>query len=182
VVWWGAVVGALSVVVASAALTSSAVARVPVARCPAGALRLTIGGVVVPKTQQTPLLLALVNQGATTCTIDGYPRLRLESQVGSRYPFAYRDRGDQEVTGRSPRRVTLRPGAVAWVMINKNHCVFHTSLRKGVANRLELSPPGSSALLRIALGRRQPTYEYCAAPDPGHYVDVSPVESSAAAA
>jgi hypothetical protein len=168
--------------VASPALNSSAAARLPVARCSAGALRLKIGGVVVPKTQQTPLLLALINYGAKTCTLDGYPRIGLESKVGSPYPFAYRNRGDQEVTRRSPRRVTLRPGAVAWVMINKNHCELHTSLGQGVADRLELSLPGSSAFLRIALGPRHPTYSYCAAPDPGHYVDVSPVESSAAAA
>ncbi len=58
---WGAVTGALSVVVASPALNSSAAARLPVARCSAIALRLKIGGVVVPKTQQTPWLLALIN-------------------------------------------------------------------------------------------------------------------------
>jgi hypothetical protein len=178
----GAVAGALSVVLVGPALNSSAAALLPVARCSAHALRLKIGGAVVPKTQQTPLLLALVNYGAKTCALDGYPRIRLESKVGSPYPFAYRNRGDQEVTGRRPRRVTLRPGAVAWVMINKNHCELHASLGQGVAKRLALSPPGSSAFLRITLGPRQPTYSYCPAPDPGHYVDLSPVESSTAAA
>jgi hypothetical protein len=181
-VGYGAVVGVLTVVVASPTLNSSAAARVPVARCPARTLRLKIGGAVVPKTQQTPLLLAVTNSGTKTCTLEGYPRITLESKVGSPYPFAYRNRGDQEVTGRHPPRLTLRPGAVAWVMINKNHCELHIALGQGVAARLELSPPGSSAFLRIALGRRQPPYSYCAAPDPGHYVDVSPVESSAAAA
>jgi hypothetical protein len=174
-------VGALSVVVAGPVLNSSAAALPRAPRCSAGALRLKIGGVVVPKTQQTPLLLALVNHGAKTCTLDGYPRIRLENNTSS-YPFVYRDRGDQEVTGRSPRRVTLRPGAVAWVMINKNHCELHSSLGQGRADRLELSPPGTSVFLRIALGPDQRMYDYCAAPDPGHYVDVSPVEPSAAAA
>jgi len=68
------------------------------------------------------------------------------------------------------------------VMINKNHCELHSSLGQGRADQLELSPPGSNAFLRIALGSRQPTYNYCAAPDPGHYVDLSPVEPSAATA
>jgi hypothetical protein len=146
-----------------------------------GALRLKIGGMVVPTTQQTPLLLALVNEGATPCTLGGYPRIRLDSKSGSSYAFAYRDRGDQEVTRRRPQRVTLQAGGDAWVMINKNHCELHTSLGMGVADRLELSPPGSRGFLRIALESRQPTFTYCDASDPGHRVDVSPVEPSPAA-
>jgi hypothetical protein len=177
-----AVAGAIWVVLVSPTLNSRSAALLPVARCSADALRLRIGGVIVPKTQQTPLLLALVKRGAKTCTLDGYPRIRLESNVGSPYPFAYRDRGDQEVTHAAPLRIVLRPGTSAWVMINKNHCELHTSLGQGVVDRLALSPPGSTAFLRIKLGSRQPAFNYCDGPDPGHYVDVSPLESSAGAA
>lgn len=144
--------------------------------CSAGVLRLRVGREVVPKTQQSPLLLALVNRGSHTCTLDGYPRIQLDSSAGAAYPFAYRDRGDDEVTHAPPGRVALRPGAVAWVMINKNHCVVRAL---GAAHALRLSPPGDTAFLSLTLGAQQPIYTYCPAPDPGHYVDISPLESSA---
>jgi hypothetical protein len=130
---------------------------------------------VVPKTKQSPLLLALVNHGSRTCTLDGYPRIQLGSSAGSVYSFAYRDRGDQEVTHAAPSRLALRRGAVAWVMINKNHCVLHAL---GAVHTLRLSPPGDTGFLSLTLGAQQPIYTYCAAPDPGHYVDISPLESS----
>jgi hypothetical protein len=91
----------------------------------AGVLRLRVGGEVVTKTQQSPLLLALVNLGSRTCALDDYPRIQLDTSAGSDDPFVYRDRGDEEVTHAAPSPIALRPGAVAWVMINKNHCTVH---------------------------------------------------------
>jgi hypothetical protein len=103
-------------------------------------LRLQAGHAVTPKTMQTPLLLAIVNRGASACTLDGYPRIELRGAAGAPYPFSYRHAGDQEVTSRAPGVVTLRAGAAAWVLINKNACVLNDHGR--VARRLDLDPPG----------------------------------------
>jgi hypothetical protein len=125
---------------------------------------------------QTPLLLAIVNRGASACTLDGYPRIELRGAGGALYPFSYRHAGDQEVTSRAPGSVTLRAGATAWVLINKNECVLND--HGHIARQLELAPPGSSAFLHLILGR-QAYLDYCQSPDPGHHIEVSPVEPTA---
>jgi hypothetical protein len=136
-----AVVAAVAVLAASAVAVSGAVNRNALAGCGASALQLQLGGTVVPKTQQSPLLLRLVNRGSRSCTLDGYPRMMLDGPSGSAYPFAYRDRGDQEVTSRSPSTVIVRAGATAWVLINKNACVTSD---QGRATKVALIPPGAA--------------------------------------
>ena len=58
------------------------------ARCSAGALRLRLAAGPPAKTMQHPALFALVNRGANACELEGYPRIRLLSAGGTRYPFA----------------------------------------------------------------------------------------------
>ncbi len=144
--------------------------------CDAGTLRLELDTNVSPKTEQTPLLLRLVNRGSGACALNGYPLIRLDAPTGSPYPFAYRDSGDQEVTSRQPGTVTLLAGASAWVLINKNHCVASDHGR--IATRIELAPPQSDDFLQAALPADS-RFDYCAAPDPGNHVEISPVESTA---
>jgi hypothetical protein len=130
------------------------------------------------KTMQHPALFALVNRGANACALEGYPRIRLHSVGGTRYPFAYRDGGDQEVTASAPTRVTLRAGATAWVLINKNTCVLNNHGR--IAREIDLAPPGSGTSLHLPLASAQFGYDYCPSPDPGHRIEVSPVEPTVA--
>ena len=153
-----------------------------VGRCAAGALALGVGPAVIPKTQQEPVLLRLVNRGSVACRLDGHPRVRLAAASGAPYPFAYRDGGDQEVSGRSAVAVTLAPRTAVWVMIDKNHCELHTSRPPPRVRWIELAPPGSVAFLRVAVRAGAPHLEYCPAPDPGHRVDISAVARSPAAA
>jgi Protein of unknown function (DUF4232) len=126
---------------------------------------------------QTPLLLRLLNHGSRACTLHGYPRIKLDGPSSTAYPFAYRDAGDQEVTNHLPGTVTLQVGASAWILINKNACVAND--RGRVATKLQLAPPGSNAFLRVALARAGPYLDYCERPDPGHHIEVSPVEATA---
>ena len=101
------------------------------------------GAAVVPKTMQLPLLLELVNDGRSACTLEGYPRIALLSASGTVFPFAYRDGGDEEVTSRRPATVTLRPGGAAFVLLNKNACIANVNgrLARQVRVQLRRAPP-----------------------------------------
>jgi len=147
-------------------------------RCAAGALILKAGATVVPKTMELPLLLELVNRGRTSCTLEGYARVQLRSASGALYGFSYREGGDAEVTAHKPAVVTVSPGHGAWVLLNKTPCSGNVDGR--LAHQVWLAPPGASGYLRLALGNVV-LFDYCGAGDPGHTVDVSPVEASAAA-
>ena len=144
--------------------------------CGTRVLRLQAGRAVTPKTMQTPLLLAIVNRGASACTLDGYPRIELRGAAGTPYPFSYRHAGDQEVTSRAPGAVMLRAGAAAWVLINKNVCVLNDHGR--IARRLDLALPGGATFLHLSVGPRA-YLDYCPSPDPGHHIEVSPFEPTA---
>jgi hypothetical protein len=162
---------------ALAALASTS-AGASVRGCATASLALRQGPLVVPKTMQLPLLLELVNKGRSACTLEGYPRIALLSAGGAAYPFAYRDGGDEEITSRRPAAVTLRPGAAGFVLINKTPCIGNVNGR--LARRVRVTPPAATGTLALA-SLRGLFLDYCAAGDPGHRVDVSPVEASAAA-
>jgi hypothetical protein len=147
-------------------------------RCASGALTLRVGGTVVPKTMELPLLLELVNHGKGSCTLEGYPRLQLRSVSGTLYGYSYRDRGDAEVTAHKPAVVTVSPGHGAWVLLNKTPCIGNVEGR--LVHQVWLMPPGASTYLHLELGNIV-LFDYCGAGDPGHTIDVSPFEPSAAA-
>jgi Protein of unknown function (DUF4232) len=148
-------------------------------RCEADSLRLELGPArLVPKTEDSPLLLALHNIGGLSCTLKGYPRIRLVGATGTVYPFAYRNAGDQEVTRGLPRAVLVRPDATVWALINKVSCVLTD--RGRVAAIVRVAPPGSATFLRVSIAASGAYLDYCAAPDPGHRVDVSPIEEDVA--
>jgi hypothetical protein len=144
----------------------------------AGALTLKVGGTVVPKTMELPLLLELVNHGSATCTLDGYPRVQLRSASGTLYGYSYRDSGDVEVTAHKPAVVTVSPGHGAWVLLNKTPCIGNVDGR--LVHKVWLMAPGTGGYLRLTLGNVV-FFDYCGAGDPGHTIEVSPVEPSAAA-
>ncbi len=148
-----------------------------VAVCAASGLVLKPGGALVPKTMELPLLLELVNRGGGACTLEGYPQVQLRSSGGALYAFSYREGGDAEVTARRPGVVTLRPGGGAWVLLNKTPCIGNVNGR--LAREVWLKAPDSSAFLRLRL-EHVVFFDYCGPGDPGHTIDVSPLEPTAA--
>jgi len=170
---------AAAIALAALALLTSTTAGASVKSCASAALALRQGPRVVPRVMQLPLLLEIVNDGHSTCTLAGYPRIALLSLSGTVYPFAYRDGGDEQVTGHRPVAVTLRPGGGAFVLINKNACI--ASVNGRLARQVRLTPPGGTGTLTL---RSLSGYflDYCGAGDPGHRVDVSPVEASVSGA
>jgi len=171
----GAVAGLLVFGLGSAAAGAGAGTE---PRCGEGALTLRAGASVVPKTMELPLLLELVNHGRASCTLEGYPRVQLRSASGSLYPYAYRDSGDAEVTAHKPAVVTVSPGHGAWVLLNKTPCLGNVDGR--LVHNVWLMAPGTTGYLRLTLGNVV-FFDYCGPGDPGHAIDVSPVERSAAA-
>lgn len=79
------------------------------------------------------------------------------------------------LTSRRPTLVELPPGAVAYVAINKNHCVSFT---QRIASRLEMMVPGDHQAIVLKLAR-YPILDYCGRDDPGHTIDITPVELTA---
>ena len=145
-------------------------------RCLPSQLRLAAGPRISEATQQNTLLVVIRNVSATKCDMRGYPRVALIDRSGARLPFRYRQGGDQMLTSRPPALVPLAAGAVAYVAINKNTCVTFTSR---IANRLELTLPGDRKALSLRLAR-YPILDYCGVHDPGHTIDITPVEPNAA--
>jgi Protein of unknown function (DUF4232) len=133
----------------------------------------------VGKPGQLPILFELVDRGRSACSLEGYPRIELRGAGSTVYPFAYRDGGDSEVTGRRPAEVTLRPGSGGWIMINKTACIGNVNGRLAVG--ASVMAPGSGRFLTVRLGGNVRFPDYCGSGDPGHQVDVSPVEPSIAA-
>ncbi len=140
--------------------------------CEPSQLRLTAGPRVSEAAQQNTLLLVFSNISATECALRGYPGIALADKTGAKLAFSYRQRGDQMLTTRRPSRVPLPPGGHAYSAINKNTCIAFASR---VAVRAEVTPPGDHKSLVLQLPA-YPVLGYCGAGDPGHVVDVAPVE------
>jgi hypothetical protein len=175
----GALPRLLALAVALLASLASATAGASGEHCTTSALALRQGPRVVPHTMELPVALEIVNDGHVACTLAGYPHVALLSSSGAVYPFAYRDGGDVEVTGHHPATVTLRPKGAAFVLINKSPCI--ASVNGRLARQVRLTPPGGAGALTLrSLGGV--FLDYCGMGDPGHHVDVSPVEASLSAA
>jgi hypothetical protein len=142
--------------------------------CRPAQLRLTLGPTVSEATQQDTAVLVLTNASAAGCDLRGYPRVALSGRGGTLLPFSYRRGGDQMLTGAAPALVPLRPGGGAYFAINKVTCAGHES---DVARRIQVIPPGGHRALSHAV-RRFPTLGYCEAGDPGHTIDLTPIEPS----
>ena len=152
--------------------SSSASTAVSQSYCRSSQLRVVLGPLVSEATQQNTVILEFRNVSATRCDLRGYPSIVLSDGSGAVLPFAYHDGGDQMLTSQQPTLVVLRPGAVAYAAFNKNSCVMYAS-RSAVSG--EVTPPGSSQPLAFDL-RHYRILDYCRAGDPGHVVDISPVE------
>lgn len=140
--------------------------------CQPAALRLAQGPRTSEATQQETLVLTLTNISAAGCDLDGYPGISLLTVAGRPLPFDIRWGGDQMLITAAPVLVPLAPGATAYLGINKNACVRH-SYR--AAHIFQVIPPGDYQALSFTKPH-YPILDYCRAPDPGHAVDVTPVE------
>jgi hypothetical protein len=88
--------------------------------------------------------------------------------------------GDQQVTRNSPRRVLIRPGRAAYVILNKYGCDLG-ALR--VATRMQLALPVSPArsVGSISLRSLGGAFAYCKRVSTFNVVSVSPFVPSTAA-
>jgi hypothetical protein len=145
------------------------------ARCTPSQLRLTAGPGVSEATQQHTVILVLRNVSARGCTLQGYPAITLTAGNGKNLSFTYRRQGDQMLTSEPPAPVPLPPGAAAYVALNKNACI---AFSRAVARQIRLTPPDARQPLTITLpdGR----LDYCGPGDPGHTIDVIPVQPTRA--
>ena len=152
--------------------------------CAAGAVRLSLFSPVSPMTGEHAYLFALTDRSAAACTLHGYPRVTLAYAKGT-LPFVYRSGGGQFVTRRKPSTVTLRSGSRAYFEVAKYRCdtgASHAAIKMFVSHigtgalTLDLRSLGISDLQYC---RRSPGTNQT---DPGNYVTVSPIESSAGAA
>jgi Protein of unknown function (DUF4232) len=150
----------------------SASTGMPQSHCQSRQLRVALGPLVSEATEQNTVILEFRNISATTCDLRGYPSIMLSDSSGAALPFAYHQGGDQMLTSKPPTLDVLRPGAIAYTAFNKNSCVMY-ALRSAVGGEVTL--PGSSQAFAFDL-RHYRILDYCPAGDPGHVVDISPVE------
>jgi hypothetical protein len=122
---------------------------------------------------------ALVNQGRTACTLDGYPSIVLYDTRGAILPFRYVHGASSYVTKAAPRPVLLPPGASAYVLVAKYRCDVGVSQN---AATIRLTLPGNLATavtIRISprpLGVLLLSYCTGGPDDPGQVIGVSPIE------
>ncbi len=120
-------------------------------------------------------LVVLRNRSSRSCTLDGYPRVLLY-QGTRRLGFAIRDGGGY-ATARAPRRLSLAPGADAFVLLAKFRCESFGA-GEGRATAIRIGLPSGDPTGEVSLPVREgPVLSYCgAAPGPGGELDVSPFE------
>jgi Protein of unknown function (DUF4232) len=122
--------------------------------------------------QQATLMLVFRNISGTECVLDGYPVVTLADSAGDPLDFSYGRHGDLTLTNTPPGLVTLPRDGIAYSAVNKNSCVGFSSVSAATA---DVTPPGQREPLVLKLPR-YPILDYCGARDPGHSIDISPVE------
>jgi Protein of unknown function (DUF4232) len=160
-------------------LASAAASATPAQRghaCGSSQLRLSTGPRISEATQQNTLLLLFRNVSAAECVMRGYPAIALADSAGHRLEFGYRRLGDQMLTSAPPGLVTLPPGGSAYSALNKNSCVGFAPRSAASA---DVTPPGQREPLVLKLPR-YPILGYCGAGDPGHTIDIAPIEPARA--
>jgi Protein of unknown function (DUF4232) len=147
--------------------------------CRIAVLALVLGPEVNAATGQHPLSVRLINRGPSPCLLYGYPTIELRDRAGT-IPFSIRHGGDQMVTSERPKRVVVRTGEGAFVVLNKYRC-DRGDVRAARILRLRL--PGASPAGRASIAIRPRGWiQYCGKGDPGSTVSVSPFEPTLRAA
>ncbi len=127
-------------------------------------------GVTSEKTMQLTLRFTLRNVSASACVVRGYPAVAFIERGGRTLGFGYRQEGDEMVTDAPPRLVSLRPGEPAYFALNKNACVTHSRV---IAIQVRITPPHDTRALS-----EKTDLNYCADGDPGHVIDITPIEAT----
>lgn len=146
-------------------------------RCTSSQLWVTASR-VSEATQQETRLLTFRNVSTTGCDMRGYPEIVLSARNGNVLPFRYRRGGDQMITSKPPALVSVPPGGTTYAAINKNSCVAREL--KTAAGISVVLPIDHRRMFKITLAP-DPVLGYCGPGDPGHDVDISPIEPTAAA-
>lgn len=118
------------------------------------------------------LVFTLTNISGTGCDLQGYPGVSLFTVAGRLLPFHIRWGGDGVLTTARPALVPLSPGRTAYIGLNKDVCLRHYYR---AAHIFQVIPPNDYQPLTFSKPRSA-ILAYCRAGDPGHTVDVSPVE------
>jgi uncharacterized protein DUF4232 len=121
---------------------------------------------------QETLVFTLTNISGAGCDLQGYPGVSLFTVAGRLLPFHIRWGGDEVLTKARPALVPLPPGGTAYIGLNKSMCVRHYYR---AAHIFQVIPPNDYQPLTYSKPRFA-ILTYCRAGDPGHTVDVSPVE------
>lgn len=147
--------------------------------CRISQLATSVGQEMSAATGQNPFSVHLTNRGRNPCVLSGYPAIWLGDRVGT-IPFVMRHGGDQMVTPNRPRRVLVRPGRSAFVILNRYRCDLG-DVR--TARTLRVGLPGAirSASAVVDIRRLSARVHYCGKGDPGSTVSVSPFVRSIAA-
>jgi hypothetical protein len=157
--------------------SSLAARTVSAPTCAPSQLRLKLSLLVSEKTEQHTATFTLRNLEPSSCSLEGYPTVRLFDSAG-RLPFAYGHRGDQMVTAAAPKPVRVPGGGWAYFELNKNACVSFTHR---LATEIRVRLPGGQGSLSLRLPH-YPLIDYCPAGDPGDGITLSPIEPTLTAA
>jgi hypothetical protein len=152
----------------------------PLAACRMSQFALALGPQISEATGQNTFALRLINRGATTCAINGYPKVTSYDRAGP-IPFAIRHGGDQMITPHGPARVVVRPGRAAFVLLNHYRCDLGI-VRAATTVRIGLLDARHAAAASIKITDPYRRLDYCGKGDPGSTLTVSPFEPTLRAA
>jgi hypothetical protein len=164
------VIGLLVPVCAAAGAARGAHAALP--SCRTSQFTVRFGPLVSEATGQHTITLRLINRGRRACVLFGYPKISVYDRAGL-IPFAITHGGDQMVTARRPRRVAVRHGRAAFVVLNHYRCDLGT-LRTAAILRIGSGRVTQSGMAAIRMTDPDRKLDYCGRGDPGSTLAVSP--------
>jgi len=161
-------------------VSNGAAGSAPLAACRMSQFALALGPEISEATGQHTVALRLVNRGATSCVVNGYPKVTSYDRAGG-IPFAIRHGGDQMITSNGPARVVVRPDRAAFILLNHYRCDLG-GLRSATKVRVGLLGARRAATLSIKITDPYRRLDYCGKGDPGSTLTVSPFEPTIRAA
>jgi hypothetical protein len=114
--------------------------------CPARAI--AVAGFKRPTaaTGEQSVIVVLVNRSHALCGVEGVPRVVLKDARGHTMPFRYENSSGMYVPHARPTRISLSPGAHAYVKLGKYRCDF---LGERLAAAIRLTASGVDVTSRM---------------------------------
>jgi hypothetical protein len=141
------------------------------ARCAARDLTLRLGPDVSPMTGEHASLFVLRNRAMRSCTLHGYPGVRLLDARGSVLPFRTENGRGEYISHRPPRVLLVRPGHRSWFLVAKYRC---DAGEVRVARRAVIRLPDVGGVLRGPVSRIGRLAWCRGGPnDPGNVLEIS---------